>query len=146
MLLLQLTALKSHMETLSITWSEVENLIDILANKISKTKKEFDSISTVSRGGLIPARLMADRLGIQKIYVDQDHLLPGSLFVDDIYDTGKTFKKIIKKTKNPDELIYATLFARIGKNYPKQLIYAKLTQGDEYIIHPWEKREQKPVK
>lgn len=124
------------------SWTKIEKLVVELGKKIS-SKQSFDSIFTISRGGLVPARLVADYLGIQKIYVDSKKIPPCSLIVDDIYDTGKTFSSIVKKTKKPESLVYATLFARIGKRYPKQLIYAEKTKGDEYIVFPWEKFEQK---
>lgn len=131
------------MKPRAISWSKIEKLVVALAIQVTKTKKQFDSVSTISRGGLVPARLVADYLGIKRIYVDQKLVSSRSLFVDDIYDTGNTFEKIIKKTKNPSNLTYATLFARTGKKYPKQLIYAEKTKGNEYIVYPWEKYEQK---
>lgn len=130
------------MQTSNVGWSKIEKLVDELTVRVTRIQKQFDSISTISRGGLVPARLMADSLGVKKIYVDQNVVSSKSLFVDDIYDTGNTFQKIIKKTENPTELIYATLLARIGKQYPKQLVYAEKTIGNEYIIFPWEKHEQ----
>jgi hypoxanthine phosphoribosyltransferase len=89
----------------------------------------------------VPARLLADRLGIKVILVDKDQIPQDSLFVDDIYDTGKTFAKILPKVQDSDNLIYATLFARKGKKIPKQVVYAQLTKGDEYIVYPWDKFE-----
>jgi uncharacterized protein len=65
----------------------------------------------------------------------------GSLFVDDIYDTGETFRKIIQNAEEPDSMVYATIFARRKKLYPKQLIYAKLTKNSEYIVYPWDRFE-----
>jgi len=103
--------------------------------------REFNSISTISRGGLVPARLLADHLGIDVILVDQKKISFDSIFVDDIYDSGNTFKKIINKVDNPAEFLFLTLFARRGKKYPKQLIYAKKTINNNYIVYPWDKLE-----
>ncbi len=126
-----------------VSWSEVEKLIKILSEKINSMSQEFSNISTISRGGLVPARLLADRLGIDSILVDQKKISSNSIFIDDIYDSGNTFKKIINKVDSPSDFVYVTLFARRGKKYPKQLIYAKKTKNNNYIVYPWDKLEYK---
>ena len=126
-----------------VSWSEVEKLTKILSEKITLLPQEFSSISTISRGGLVPARLLADHLGLDIILVDQKKISSDSIFVDDIYDSGNTFKKIINQVDSPSNFIYATLFARRGKKYPKQLIYAKKTSDNSYIVYPWDKLEYK---
>lgn len=125
----------------NISWSDIEKLIKSLSSKISATSKDFSSISTISRGGLVPARLLADHMGIDTILVDKNKIPSDSLFIDDIYDSGSTFKKIIPKITDPSNFVYATLFARQGKKYPKQLVYAQKTKQDEYIVFPWDRLE-----
>lgn len=134
------------MESDAVSWNRIESITKLLAEKIKSTRKEFNSISTISRGGLVPARLVADRLDIHEIIVDKNKIPVDSLFVDDIYDSGDTFKKILSKVENPSNLVYATLFARKGKRYPKQLIYAIQTKGNEYIVYPWDRFEHKRMK
>ena len=126
-----------------VDWSEIENIVKKLSNKISKLPKTFTSITTLSRGGLIPARLIADQLDIKKIYVDKRKINSDSLFVDDIYDTGDTFDEIIKRVDIPSKLVFVTLFARRGKKYPKQLLYGKKTNNNAYVVFPWDKLEFK---
>ena len=120
-------------------WSEIESGIAKLVQKIQN--KKFKTISTISRGGLVPARLVADRLGIKQILVDGESIPEDSLFVDDIYDSGETFRKIIQRADNPDELVFATIYARRNETYPKQLVYAELTRNTEYIVYPWDRFE-----
>jgi hypoxanthine phosphoribosyltransferase len=122
-------------------WSEIEFAVSILIERILDKKIQFGSISTISRGGLVPARLVADRLNIKQILVDGDSIPSDSLFVDDIYDSGETFRKIIQKSDDPENLTYATLYARRKQVYPKQLIYAKLTRDNEYVVYPWDRFE-----
>ena len=130
------------MESDIITWSKVEELSEILWQNMQKeTSIKFHSISTISRGGLVPARLMADLMGIDEILVDKNQIPIDSLFVDDIYDSGNTFLKVVSKAEDPKLLVYATLFARKGKQYPKQIIYATQTKGTEYVVFPWDKLE-----
>jgi len=108
-----------------VNWNEIESLIKTLSKKILKLPVSFSSITTVSRGGLIPSRLLADHLDIETIFVDKNKISSDSLFVDDIFDTGDTFKKIISKTDIPSKLTFVTLFARRGKKYPQNLLYEK---------------------
>ena len=137
---------KKDSESQKVTWSEVEKLMKVLADKVSGLQREFSSITTISRGGLVPARLLADHLGINIIVVDPKKISSDSIFVDDIYDSGTTFKKIINRVDYPSDLVYVTLFARRGKKYPKQLIFAKKTKTNSYIVYPWDKLEYKRLK
>ncbi len=132
-----------HSDSQKVTWSEIEKLMKILSEKIISTGREFSNISTISRGGLVPARLLADHLGFDTILVDQKKISSDSIFVDDIYDSGNTFKKIINKVDCPSDLVYVTLFARRGKKIPKQLIFAKKTNDNSYIVYPWDRLEHK---
>lgn len=128
-------------ESQYVSWNEIENNVQIISNKILKSSKNFSTITTISRGGLIPSRLLADSLGIEKIFVDQNIISSDSLFVDDIFDTGNTFENIILNVDNPSKFVFATLFARCGMKYPKQLVYAEKTFDDSYVVFPWDKLE-----
>jgi len=125
----------------SLTWSDIESQVAVLTTKIRKTGFEFDVIATVSRGGLVPARLIADHFNIKKILVDKNKISPRTLFVDDIYDSGNTFDKVLTRVSEPKNFLYATLIARKGMKYPKQLVYAKKTIGQEYVVFPWDRIE-----
>lgn len=129
-----------------VSWSEIESLVKIVAEKISKIPRNFTSISTITRGGLVPARLLSDQLGIDIILVDKKKIPLDSIFVDDIFDSGKTFKKILNRIDSPSDLVFVTLFARRGKKYPKQLLFGKKTNSSSYIVYPWEKLEYKRLK
>jgi hypoxanthine phosphoribosyltransferase len=124
-----------------LKWSDIDSQIRILCIKIKKSGFEFDKIATVSRGGLVPARLVADNFDIKKILVDKKKIPEKTLFVDDIYDSGDTFKKIFPTVDKPENFLYATMMARVGIKYPKQLVYAKKTRGSEYVVFPWDKLE-----
>ena len=124
-----------------VSWNEIESLIEKLSKNILNLSKNFSSITTLSRGGLVPSRLLADSLGIEVILVDQNFISSDSLFVDDIFDTGNTFENIILNVDNPSKFVFATLFARCGMKYPKQLVYAEKTFDDSYVVFPWDKLE-----
>ena len=126
-----------------VGWSEIESLVEKLSKNILQLSRSFSSITTLSRGGLVPSRLLADVLGIKKIFVDQEFIDSNSLFVDDIFDTGKTFFTVFSNANDPSKFVFATLFARCGMTYPKQLLYAEKTFDDSYIVFPWDKLEFK---
>lgn len=124
-----------------VSWNEIEKTVQIISNKILKSSENFSSITTISRGGLIPSRLLADSLDIEKIFVDQNIISSDSLFVDDIFDSGKTFSDVMSKATDSSKLTFVTLFARRGVSYPEQLIYGEQTLDDSYLVFPWDKLE-----
>jgi len=107
------------MEKQHITWEEIKHWSDILAEKIAAdcANLEQATIVAVSRGGLIPAQLVAYKLNIRDVrvmklisYNDQgtredirdistDRLFDGSdvYFIDDLADSGATVDYIRKK-------------------------------------------------
>tara|TARA_B100000959_G_C14769975_1_gene537078 strand:+ start:449 stop:856 length:408 start_codon:yes stop_codon:yes gene_type:complete len=126
-----------------VDWTNIESLVGKLSENILKLPRTFSSITTLSRGGLIPSRLLADSLGIKTILVDQKIISSDSLFVDDIFDTGKTFYDVFANVDNSSKFIFATLFARRGIKYPEQLMYAEKTFDDSYVVFPWDRLEFK---
>ena len=126
-----------------VDWTNIESLVGKLSENILKLPRTFSSITTLSRGGLIPSRLLADSLGIKIILVDQKIISSDSLFVDDIFDTGKTFYDVFANVDNSSKFVFATLFARRGIKYPEQLIYAEKTFDDSYVVFPWDRLEFK---
>ena len=124
-----------------VDWNDIESLVGKLSKNISKLSRTISSITTVSRGGLIPSRLLSDSLGIKTILVDQKMISSSSLFVDDIYDSGKTFYDTLQNVDNSSKFVFATLFARRGMKYPEQLVYAEKTFDSSYVVFPWDKLE-----
>ena len=129
--------------TQDVSWTNIESLVEKLSENILKLSRNFSSITTLSRGGLVPSRLLADSLGIKKIFVDQPIVSSDSLFVDDIFDTGKTFDNVFSCVDDQSKFIFATLFARRGTQYPEQLIYGEKTLDNSYVVFPWDKLEFK---
>ena len=130
-------------EMQEVNWTDIEEIIKKLSKHILELNRNFSSITTVSRGGLIPSRLIADALNIKKIYVDQNNISSDSLFVDDIFDSGKTFNDIFLRVDDGSKFIFTTLYARRGMTYPEQLIYGEKTFDNSYVVFPWDKLEFK---
>ena len=128
-----------------LSWPQIESQVDILAKKIRKMDFEFDKIATVTRGGLVPARLLADQFNIKEILVDEKKIPRKTLFVDDIYDSGNTYRRIIAAVSQPKQFLYATLLARKDMEFPKQLVFAKKTRGKEYVVFPWDRLEYQRI-
>ena len=126
-----------------VNWNDIEEIIKKLSKRILELNRTVSSITTVSRGGLIPSRLIADALNIKKIYVEQNKISSDSLFVDDIFDSGKTFNNIFLHVDDGSKFIFATLYARRGMAYPEQLIYGKKTFDNSYVVFPWDRLEFK---
>jgi uncharacterized protein len=54
------------------TWQEVELLVQNLAYKIKRSRKQYDAILAIINGGIVPARLMARELDINDIQFIQE--------------------------------------------------------------------------
>lgn len=143
-----------------LSWNRVADL----AEKLGKKVKFFrpDVIVGISRGGLIPARLLADYLDVHKLAVIKIEFLERPkkltdfpiisqplhmdvkqkkvLIVDDITDSGRTLA-IAKEhigLAGAKEIRTATLFFKKG-SVVRPEYFCETT--DEWIIFPWEKFE-----
>jgi hypoxanthine phosphoribosyltransferase len=134
------------------SWEKVELLTKILAHKIKKSNiKKYDTILSITNGGIIPARLMARELNInyiqfipirnKKLYKDEMPLLTKEkkyLVIDEIYDTGDTFSKVFDEVRmfNCD---FAFLISRYNDNDNNLRIYVgKVLNHNKWIVFPWE--------
>jgi hypoxanthine phosphoribosyltransferase len=106
-------------ERLIVTWADLERLVEDLAGQV---RGEYDVMLVVTRGGLVPAGMLAYRLGIRDIIVaavafyddagrprerpsflqfPSDPLLRGRrvLVVDEVWDTGTTIQAVIDRVR-----------------------------------------------
>ena len=118
-----------------LMWNNVETLVTSLCDRIKASGHGFDRIYTKSRGGLIPARLVADKLGIA-IIEEVKEGIKGGLFIDDIYDSGKTYKKYGKGMT-----LCGFLHLRKDQKVPENVVYGRETDDDTYVVYPWDKHE-----
>ena len=117
-------------------------------------EKQFTKIIAVSRGGLIPAGILAYELNIRNVQtinissyddmtirsdkdIEIEATLEGvdqhTLIIDDISDTGRTFNLLRKKYPNA---YFASVYAKPqGKNSTDK--YAVLFQ-DQWVVFPWD--------
>jgi uncharacterized protein len=132
------------------TWQEVEVLVEKLADKVQRSCKKYDAILAITNGGIVPARLMARELNIndiqfipirnKKLFINEmAPLLKGKkyLIVDEIYDTGNTFSKVLDSFRgfNYD---FAFLMSRYKNSNAK--VVAKILNHKKYVVFPWERK------
>jgi hypoxanthine phosphoribosyltransferase len=105
-----------------VTWDALEAMVAGLAGEIRASGTRFDVLLSITRGGLVPAGMLAYRLGIRNIlvaaveyYDDQgqpgphptflqfpaDPLLRGQsvLIVDEVWDSGTTIHAVTERIR-----------------------------------------------
>jgi uncharacterized protein len=144
------------------TWNQIYDLLMSQAQKIRNQNYQPDIIVGIARGGLVPARILADlletpQLGFMQVefYVDLNQTkseptlkqplttnVAGKkvLLVDDIADTGKSLKlaQTHLQTQGANQTKTATLY-----NKPQSIttpdFYEKQTSN--WIVFPWDTKE-----
>lgn len=145
-----------------MSWDDIEESVSSVARSIEESGFRPDVIVGVLRGGVIPARMIADALEVEDIGVIEIKLYTGVgvrkprpyvrqplilnvynrrvLIVDDVSDTGLTLELAIEAVRlhMPAEIKTATLYVKPWtKLYPDY--YSKVVEG--WIVFPWERRE-----
>lgn len=143
-----------------VTWEEIVDLSTRLS-EILKEKYIPDVIIAIARGGLVPARLVADALGIIDVLsikvehwvVTASHTpeakikypykvnLEGKkvLLIDDIADTGDSLtltSKYVKENFSPSEIKSSTLQYIVGSKFIPDF-YAETITTWKWFMYPW---------
>lgn len=145
---------------LTLTWSDIESLVEKLSEKISK-KFSPDVIVGILRGGMIIANLLSDFLNVPEVYaigcksylgVEEkgsvtiyQHLpvrLDGKLvlLVDDVADSGDTMRYVTQYLEelNPKKVMTATLHIKPHTTFFPDF-YVDVINA--WIVYPWELNE-----
>jgi hypoxanthine phosphoribosyltransferase len=150
------------MKKTKLTWEDIEKLCTQLTDQIYDkvlTTPKFNTIVTISKGGLIPARLIAETLDVQRIvtvgissykqekqtkfdvYQTITDPLIGQrvLIIDDIADSGKSlsYVKELINEHNPDSIKICTLHYKSNSSI-KPDFFGKKVLNSEWIVYPWE--------
>jgi hypothetical protein len=143
-----------------LSWSQIESMVTQLAERMHG--RSFDGMLAVTRGGLVPAGMIAYHLGIRNILVAAVQFYSGVgrrgdaptflqfpadpflshktvLVVDDIWDSGKTISavkaRVIAAGGTP---VTAVLHYKPGASLiPEQPDYY-VEPTDAWIVYPWE--------
>ncbi len=106
-------------ERINVSWEDLDRLVGVLAGRVGR---DFDLVLAITRGGLVPAGILAYRLDLREILVagvefyttggatheaprfghfpDAD-LLRGQriLVVDEVWETGETMAAVLERTR-----------------------------------------------
>jgi len=150
------------MEYIKPSWEDIENMTKKLGEKIKKSRFKFDWIVGISRGGLVPARLLSDYFDCLKVAIMRVEFYESVgktkdfpritqplqvtvkgknvLVVDDVADTGRSLvvaKDHIKR-KGAKQIKIATLHYKPISIFKPDFYIMKT---NAWIIYPWEKME-----
>lgn len=147
-----------------VSWDQFHRDCKALAWRLAgaaEAKGEWKAIVTITRGGLVPAAIIARELGIRKIeticiasyhdYQDQGDLQiikgispeliaetggdgSGVLVIDDLTDTGKT---AVKVRQILPKCHIATVYAK-PKGVPMADTFVTEVSQDTWIYFPWD--------
>ena len=144
------------------TWNQIFEMLVNQASKIQKDNYRPGLLVAVSRGGLVPARILSDllefpELAIIKIEfyfgIDQTKIQPtitqdltipvanrNVLLIDDIVDTGESINLAKKHIfeKGAREIKVATLYFKCKSKTMPDYFEAK-TNG--WVVFPWDVKE-----
>ena len=148
---------------ITLSWDDIEIHCRKITKDIKNANFEPDVIISVGRGGMVPARILSDMLGISEVHLFEiesytgvglrmnkpkiqpfNFIVEGKnvLVVDDLIDKGITIQATLEKMKERKvkELKTATLLCK-DNGSPTSTFYSGLVDADEWVIFPWEKKE-----
>ena len=144
-----------------IRWDDVADLCHELAERLAD--RQFDAILGIARGGLVPAALLAQELGLRRVLAaavssyegDQrtehlhflefppDQAVVGRriLVVDDIWDSGRTAELVRRRILDAGghPTIAVLHYKPVRSVYPDRRPDVWLRETDDWIVYPWER-------
>ncbi len=143
------------MKKIKYVWNQLAKDCLFLGKKLKNER--FDCLVAISRGGLIPATLLAYILNIKKIYVIgyNYYLKPGVrgklkkisdsgqvknkrvLLVDEKADTGKTLEAVIRLLRKRKNRVTSTTLHWEPRSKVKPDYFAHRTEN-VWIVYPWD--------
>ena len=145
-----------YQKTYPISWDQLHRDTKALSWRLHDLGKSWKGVVAVTRGGLVPAAVIARELGIH--YIDTvsitsykfkeqgemnilkkiDDSGEDLLIIDDLVDTGATAKVVKNMLPNA---YFATVYAKpAGK--PLVDLYVTEVSQDTWILFPWDSESQ----
>jgi xanthine phosphoribosyltransferase len=142
----------NYTDKIAPSWEEVAELSDELARRLLPRRDEFKTIIAITRGGMVPAAIIARRLDIKYIdtvgvssYEDKTQgqvqvikTVPGNgegcLVIDDLVDRGTTAQLI--RQMLPKSVI-AVLYAKPSGRPFADVVVEDVAQH-VWVQFPWE--------
>lgn len=148
-----------------IDWREVDWLVQSIVKRVPI--EPYDIVLVITRGGMVPACLISERLQLRNIMVaavqfrtpkgeslddpvfwqfPDDELLRGKsvMIVDDVWDSGRTAvsvrERVGESARRADLVVLH--YKPSSSEFPDQKpdIYGEITQ--DWIIYPWDEFEK----
>jgi hypoxanthine phosphoribosyltransferase len=141
-----------------VTWADLERLVKELAKRVGE---EHDVLLAITRGGLVPAGMLAYLLGHRDILVAavafyDDHGQPGDqpaflqfpadpllrgkrvLIVDEVWDTGTTIESVVERVRlaggSPTT---AVLHYKPGRSKVSSMPDHHVVSTDAWVVYPF---------
>jgi len=141
-----------------VTWPDLEELVKELAKRVGG---EHDVLLAITRGGLVPAGMLAYLLGHRDILVAavafyDDHGQPGDqpaffqfpadpllrgkrvLIVDEVWDTGTTIEAVVERVRlaggSPTT---AVLHYKPGRSKVRSVPDHHVVSTDAWVVYPF---------
>ena len=148
------------LEQIKLEWLDVCNLVDSIHEQTQDSDNKNIGVIGISRGGLIPAVLLSHKktnstvfsVGVKSyqgtnragdtIYqipdMEQLQKLDTIYLIDDICDTGLTFKNLLNKTfKNLPVQTVSLLYRKNSIYVPN--VFGQVILDENWRVFPWEK-------
>lgn len=151
------------MEKINYSYDEFTSDINELVNRIQSEGKEYDAIIAIARGGITISHFLSVSLNIKNVFnitassYDNDVKVSDVkltnvpnisklqrlgevrlLIVDDISDTGETFREVSKYFSELTGVIVDTLSLHINDTTSFVPTYFKNSVSDKWIMYPWD--------
>ncbi|MCI4366745.1 MAG: phosphoribosyltransferase [Thermoplasmata archaeon] len=144
------------------TWADLETWADHLAGQIRRADAVPETLVALTRGGWVPARMVADRLGIRRLLAVRAqhwgvtarpdgkaelteglaHPIAGQsvLVVDDIADTGESLRLAVDHVRSagPASVQSATCLCIAHAKFRPTYVAEEIPSGAwVWVVFPW---------
>ncbi|WP_337863959.1 phosphoribosyltransferase family protein [Nitrososphaera sp.] len=134
------------------SWFEIHYLVQEVARQALEKKRKYDCVLGVTNGGVIPARLLAEELGIDDIKlipVRKKKLVKQEMpaldknahyiVIDDIYDAGDTYRMVKEAVRG-----FSCDFAFCMSRYPGCPGFCgRILNHERWMVFPWETKTRR---
>ena len=142
-----------------VAWDDLDALVAILAEQLKGER--FDVMLTITRGGMVPAGMLAYRLGIRNILVAavayyDDEGMPGDgatflefpadpllhgrrvLVVDEVWDSGTTIAAVVGRVcQAGGEPVTAVLHFKPARSRVDLVPDFHAVETDAWVVYPF---------
>ena len=151
------------------SWNDIENMCVDICTQMHKDRWIPDYIVGITKGGNVPTTIVSNMLGVRgealkvSLRDNEDDNGPETncwmaedasngkkiLVLDDINDTGETFKwivqdweaSVVKDIAWGDDVRFAVLTENLGSDFDNVKYYSheiNKTEQDVWLVYPWE--------